>query len=176
MNCLKTCSMNWGEVNSVYTDYIVFLTSEEMIQAEVRVEDKANCRHLQLWKDFGILLLIFVLVRYIAFSYDPVNMLLMDGCFGKWGTNQNDGSALGIGDETPLSIPFGTTLCSSDGKETTSIRKFYFVGTGDTRECLDISFTVIGGSILRSTQIAVMETELCLVSSLSKSPKVVSDI
>ncbi|GJX02214.1 hypothetical protein Tco_0186127 [Tanacetum coccineum] len=65
MNCLKTGNMNWGEVNSVYIDYIVFPTSEEMIQAEVRVEDKANCRHLQLWKDFGMLLLIFVLVGYI---------------------------------------------------------------------------------------------------------------
>ncbi|GKD75619.1 reverse transcriptase domain-containing protein [Tanacetum coccineum] len=102
-------------------------------------------------------------------------MLLMDGCFGKWGTNQNDGSALGIGDETPLSIPFGTTLCSSDGKATTSIRKFYFVGTCDTRECLDTSFTVVGGSILRSARIAIMEAkivsfrpELWLGDSLSK--------
>ncbi|GKD82175.1 hypothetical protein Tco_1349014 [Tanacetum coccineum] len=31
-----------GEVNSVYTDYIVFPTREEMIQAEGHVEDKAN--------------------------------------------------------------------------------------------------------------------------------------
>ncbi|GJV01250.1 hypothetical protein Tco_1334819 [Tanacetum coccineum] len=35
-----------GEVNSIYTDYIVFPTSEEMIQAEVLVEDKANYRYL----------------------------------------------------------------------------------------------------------------------------------
>ncbi|GKA65038.1 RNA-directed DNA polymerase, eukaryota, reverse transcriptase zinc-binding domain protein [Tanacetum coccineum] len=39
LNCLKTCGIDWGEVNSVYTDYIVFPTSEEMIQAEVHVED-----------------------------------------------------------------------------------------------------------------------------------------
>ncbi|GJX67396.1 ribonuclease H-like domain-containing protein [Tanacetum coccineum] len=57
-----------------------------------------------------------------AFSYDPVNVLSMDGCFGKWGTNQRGSSALGIGDVTPLSIPFGTILCSSNGRETTSIR------------------------------------------------------
>ncbi|GJU69857.1 hypothetical protein Tco_1256116 [Tanacetum coccineum] len=63
-----------------------------------------------------------------AFNYNPVNMLSMDGCFGKWGTNQKDGSALGIGDATPFSIPFCTALCSSDGKETTSIRKLCFVG------------------------------------------------
>ncbi|GJW87978.1 hypothetical protein Tco_0163318 [Tanacetum coccineum] len=40
MNCLKICSMNWGEVNSVYTNYIVFPISEEKIQVVVRVEDK----------------------------------------------------------------------------------------------------------------------------------------
>ncbi|GJU21192.1 hypothetical protein Tco_1154534 [Tanacetum coccineum] len=34
MNCLKTCSINRREVNSVYTNYIVFPTSEEMFQAE----------------------------------------------------------------------------------------------------------------------------------------------
>nr|GEV08415.1 hypothetical protein [Tanacetum cinerariifolium] len=34
MNCLKTCSINWGKVNLVYTDYIVFPTSKEKFQAE----------------------------------------------------------------------------------------------------------------------------------------------
>ncbi|GJZ19357.1 retrovirus-related pol polyprotein from transposon TNT 1-94 [Tanacetum coccineum] len=41
---IVVCGMNWREVNSVYTDYIVFPTREEMIQAKVRVEDKANCK------------------------------------------------------------------------------------------------------------------------------------
>ncbi|GJU66217.1 retrovirus-related pol polyprotein from transposon TNT 1-94 [Tanacetum coccineum] len=68
MNCLKTCNMNWREVNSVYTDYIIFPTSEEKIQAGIRVEDKSNCRYIQLWKDSGMLLLIFVLVGYIDYS------------------------------------------------------------------------------------------------------------
>nr|GEY16606.1 hypothetical protein [Tanacetum cinerariifolium] len=66
LNCLKTCSMNRGEVNLVYTYYIVFATSKEKIQAEVCVEDKANSRYLQLWKNVELLLLLFVLVGYIV--------------------------------------------------------------------------------------------------------------
>ncbi|GJT63614.1 hypothetical protein Tco_1015094 [Tanacetum coccineum] len=68
--------------------------------------------------------------------------LFRDGCFGKWGTNQKDGSALGIVDATPLSIPFGTVLCSSDG---------------DTRGCLDTSCMIVRGTILRLARIPVME-------------------
>ncbi|GKB50846.1 hypothetical protein Tco_0901599 [Tanacetum coccineum] len=32
-SCVKTCSMNWGEANSVYTDYIVSSASNGKIQA-----------------------------------------------------------------------------------------------------------------------------------------------
>ncbi|GKB31945.1 hypothetical protein Tco_0871346, partial [Tanacetum coccineum] len=33
-SCVKTCSMNWGEDNSVYTNYIVSSVSNGKIQAE----------------------------------------------------------------------------------------------------------------------------------------------
>ncbi|GJR96936.1 hypothetical protein Tco_0269110 [Tanacetum coccineum] len=59
---------------------------------------------------------------------------------------------MGIGDATPLSIPFGTILCSSDGKETTSIHKSCFVGTCDMRECLATGYTIVRGNILRFTE------------------------
>ncbi|GJW65885.1 hypothetical protein Tco_0117769 [Tanacetum coccineum] len=55
-----------GEVNSVYTYYNVSPTSDEKIKAEVHVEDKGNCRYLQLWKEFGMLLRISVLIGYIG--------------------------------------------------------------------------------------------------------------
>ncbi|GKF07622.1 hypothetical protein Tco_0041846, partial [Tanacetum coccineum] len=32
-SCMKTCSMNWGEANSVYTSYIVSSASNGKIQA-----------------------------------------------------------------------------------------------------------------------------------------------
>ncbi|GJX00754.1 hypothetical protein Tco_0184667, partial [Tanacetum coccineum] len=43
---LEDMQYELGEVNSVYIDYSVFPTSKEMIQAEVHVEDKENCRYL----------------------------------------------------------------------------------------------------------------------------------
>ncbi|GJY15398.1 hypothetical protein Tco_0385820, partial [Tanacetum coccineum] len=47
------------------SDSEALILGEEMIQAGVHVEDNENCKYLQLWKNLGILLLIFVLVGYI---------------------------------------------------------------------------------------------------------------
>ncbi|GKA61519.1 retrovirus-related pol polyprotein from transposon TNT 1-94 [Tanacetum coccineum] len=51
-SCMKTCSMNWGEANSVYTSYIISSASNGKIQAGA---------------------LIFVLVGYIDVSSNDIN-------------------------------------------------------------------------------------------------------
>ena len=37
---LKTCNMNWGEVNPVHAYYIVYLQVKKSSQAEVQDEDE----------------------------------------------------------------------------------------------------------------------------------------
>ena len=66
---LKTCSMNWGEVNPVHAYYIIYLqVKEKVLKPRYKMKTKSvNCSHPQHWRAYeDFILLIFVLVGNVV--------------------------------------------------------------------------------------------------------------